>query len=257
MLHGNPTWCYYYRHVVGALRERYRCIVPDHLGCGLSDKPSLSEYDYSLKRRIDDLESLLDQLNIGNKVTLILHDWGGMIGLGWATRHPERVERLILLNTAGFPLPAGKRLPWALWLGRNTLLGKWLIRGMNAFCLAACETAVCIRRLTSRDRRAYLSPYDSWDHRVAVWRFVQSIPLREGDEGFEIVNEVARGLTRFREIPALICWGMKDFVFDHHFLEEWENRLPAAKVLRFSRAGHYILEDEREAVIDAIQQFLP
>src|SRR5205085_3718193 len=88
MVHGNPTWSFYYRNLVLALRDRYRCIVPDHVGCGLPDKPSAAEYDFSLRRRVDDLERLLDHSKIINNVTLVLHDWGGMIGMAWAVRHP-------------------------------------------------------------------------------------------------------------------------------------------------------------------------
>src|SRR5205807_2080911 len=80
MLHGNPTWSFYYHNVVLALKDRFRCIVPDHIGCGLSDKPPVDRYDYSLKSRIDDVEALLEHLGIRENITLILHDWGGMIG---------------------------------------------------------------------------------------------------------------------------------------------------------------------------------
>ena len=105
MLHGNPTWSFYYRNLVLALRDSYRCIVPDHIGCGLSDKPPETLYDYSLKSRVDDLEALLDHLGLRENLTLVLHDWGGMIGMAFAARHPERVKRIIASNTGAFPLP--------------------------------------------------------------------------------------------------------------------------------------------------------
>src|SRR5215211_2972225 len=127
MLHGNPTWSFYYRNLVLALRDSYRCVVPDHIGCGLSDKPPVSLYDYSLKSRVDDLEALLDSLGLRENLTLVLHDWGGMIGMAFAARHPERVKRLVASNTGAFRLPAAKRLPLSLKLGRNTRLGAWLI----------------------------------------------------------------------------------------------------------------------------------
>ncbi len=87
MLHGNPTWSYYFRNLVVALRDRFRCIVPDHIGCGLSDKPQPPRYDYSLRSRVDDLTALLEHLGVREKVTLVLHDWGGIIGMAWAARH--------------------------------------------------------------------------------------------------------------------------------------------------------------------------
>ena len=98
-------------NLVMSLRESYRCIVPDHIGCGLSDKPPLSEYDYSLKSRIDDLEWLLEERGLTKDLTLVLHDWGGMIGMGFAARHPDRVKRIVAMNTGAFSLPSAKKLP--------------------------------------------------------------------------------------------------------------------------------------------------
>src|SRR3954468_5018748 len=137
MLHGNPTWSFFYRDLVRALRGGYRCVVPDHIGCGLSDKPDDARYDYTLEQRVLDLEALLDHLGLGGGLTLVLHDWGGMIGMAYASRHPERVRRLVVLNTAAFRMPAGKRLPWSLWACRNTPAGPLLVRGLNAFSRAA------------------------------------------------------------------------------------------------------------------------
>src|SRR5579885_1237969 len=137
MLHGNPTWSFFYRDLVCGLRDRCRAIVPDHIGCGLSDKPDDRHYDYTLRRRVDDLEVLLEHLGLRGDLTLVLHDWGGMIGMAYASRHPERVRRLVVLNTAAFGLPAGKRLPGSLWLCRNTPAGPLLVRGLGAFSRGA------------------------------------------------------------------------------------------------------------------------
>ncbi|HEV3143973.1 MAG TPA: alpha/beta fold hydrolase [Gemmataceae bacterium] len=256
MLHGNPTWSFYFRNLVLALRDQYRVIVPDHMGCGLSDKPTAEQYDFSLETRINDLERLLDRLNIPEDITLVLHDWGGMIGMAYASRHPERIRRFIVMNTAAFHLPKAKRFPWALWLGRNTRLGAWLILQHNAFCRAAVRIGTKRRALLGAVRQAYLAPYDSPEHRLAVLRFVQTIPLHPADVGYEIVSEVERSLHQFSDRPMLINWGMRDFVFDWHFLAEWERRFPEAEVVRFADAGHYVLEDATEEMIENIKRFL-
>jgi haloalkane dehalogenase len=256
MVHGNPTWSFYYRNLILALRDRYRCVVPDHVGCGLSDKPPDARYPYSLERRIADLTALLDHLRLDRDVTLVLHDWGGMIGSAWATRFPERVKRLVVLNTAAFPLPKSKRLPLSLWLGRNTALGALLIRGANLFCRAAARWCVTRRPLPPEVRRMYLAPYDSWANRVAVLRFVQTIPLRPGEPGYDIVRDTERRLHLLRDRPVLVCWGMRDFVFDEHFLAAWERHFPAAEVHRYAEAGHYVLEDAREDVGARVVEFL-
>ncbi len=131
-VHGNPTWSFYYRDLVRDLRDDYRVIVPDHIGCGLSDKPGDDVYEYTLERRIDDFSRLMDDLELDD-INLVVHDWGGMIGLGWAVRNPDRVKRLVILNTAAFHLPKSKTFPWQLWMVRDTPLGPLMVRGLNAF----------------------------------------------------------------------------------------------------------------------------
>jgi pimeloyl-ACP methyl ester carboxylesterase len=255
MLHGNPSWSFYYRRLVEALRPRHRVIVPDHIGCGLSEKPGITEYPYTLESRVDDLEALLDQLAVDGELTLVLHDWGGMIGMAYASRHPGRIRRLIVLNTAAFHLPPGKPLPWQLRLCRSPL-GPFLVRGLNAFCLGAVLLGTTRRPLPAPVRRAYLAPYDSWKNRAAVQRFVEDIPLRPGETGYDLVTAVQEGLERFRELPVLICWGERDFVFDGRFLDEWKRRFPAAEVHTFSDCGHYVLEDAPEEIIALVHRFI-
>jgi haloalkane dehalogenase len=255
MLHGNPTWSFYYRNLVLGLRDTYRCIVPDHIGCGLSDKPDDSQYEYSLRRRVADLEALLEHLELRDNLTLVLHDWGGMIGMALAHRHPEGIKRLVILNTAAFPLPKAKRLPWSLWWCRMPGIGLLLVRGLNAFSRGAVR--YCVRKALSLEvRRGYLAPYDSWRNRIAVLRFVQDIPLNPGDRGFDLVHEVAGGLQRFASLPMLICWGEHDFVFDHHFLDQWRRYFPYAEVHRFADAGHYVLEDAGDEILSLMRDFL-
>ncbi|WP_369682038.1 alpha/beta fold hydrolase [Malonomonas rubra] len=256
MLHGNPSWSFYYRNLVAELREQYRVIVPDHIGCGLSDKPADSLYAFTLKQRVDDLEALLEHLDIKSNITLVVHDWGGMIGMAFATRHPERIARLVILNTAAFHLPQSKPLPTALRICRDTQFGAFLVQGFNLFARGAAVVGCKRNPMKSDLRKAYCAPYDNWQHRVATLRFVQDIPLVEGDPGYDIVSEVQDNLQQFAELPICICWGEKDFVFDMHFLNEWRQRFPQAQVHSFADCGHYILEDAKEDVIPIIRKFL-
>lgn len=255
MVHGNPTWSFYYRNLVTALRPRYRCIVPDHIGMGMSEKPGDDRYAYTLERRVDDLEALLDHLGVGRDVTLVVHDWGGMIGMAWAARHPERVARLVIMNTAAFPMPEDKPFPWPLWLTR-TPLGALLVRRLNAFSAVASHVCVTRAPLSKEVRRAYTAPYDSYDDRIATLRFVQDIPLRPGDRGWNVLETTASRLSLLAHLPALICWGDKDFVFDHPFLREWRHYLPDARVVRFPDCGHYVLEDAADEIVPMIERFL-
>jgi len=255
MLHGNPTWSFYYRNLVLALRGRYRCIVPDHVGCGLSDKPGDDAYDYRLQSRIEDLETLLESLSLARPLTLVVHDWGGMIGFAWAVRNPERVERLVILNTAAFPLPADKKMPWALGFVRDTRLGAFLVTRFNAFSAIAARVAFK-KPVPAEVRAAYTLPYDSPEHRIATLRFVQDIPLRPGDPSFAILSNTAERLHCLQDKPCLIAWGERDFVFDAPFLDTWRRYYPAATLRREPDCGHYVLEDGGPPLIGAIVDFI-
>lgn len=256
MVHGNPSWSYYYRNLVSALSVDHQCIVPDHMGCGLSDKPNDPDYDYTLSNRIDDLEALLDRLGITENITLVCHDWGGMIGTGFAARHPERIKRLVYLNTAAFHLPKSKPFPWALWICRETLLGTLLVRGLNAFSSAASYVGVKRKPMDKAVREAYVAPFNSWENRISTIRFVQDIPLKPSDRNFDLVTDIGDSLAKFADVPTLICFGLQDFVFDKHFLAEWRVRMPHAEVHEFADCGHYILEDASDDVIELIQGFI-
>lgn len=255
MVHGNPTWSFYYRNLVLALRDRYRCIVPDHIGCGLSDKPDGARYPYTLARRISDLESLMNHIQPSTPVHLIVHDWGGMIGFGWAANRADQIGNMVIANTAAFPLPAEKKLPAALWLVRNTKLGSFLVQGLNAFSGLAARIAFK-KPVDSEIRKAYTGPYDSWDNRIATLRFVQDIPLKPGDPGYDIISATETKLADFSDKPCLLAWGEKDFVFDLHFLKKWKRIFPQAKVLSYPDCGHYIFEDAGQPLTQAVSDFL-
>lgn len=260
MLHGNPSWSYYWRNLVSglsdpALAKRYRCIVPDHIGMGLSDKPDDRDYDYTLQSRVDDLAALLKHLDIAGPVTLAVHDWGGMIGFGWALTHAAQVRRLVITNTAAFPLPSAKKMPWQLSLGRDSKFGAFIIRAFNAFSSGASYQGV-ETKMPADVRRAYVSPYDTWDNRIGTLRFMQDIPLHPGDKAWTLVEAAGQRLPQFADRPAFIGWGLKDFVFDQHFLDGFTRALPRAEVVAFDDAGHYVLEDKQAQLVPAIRAFL-
>jgi len=255
MLHGNPSWSFYWRHLVHGLSDRYRCIVPDHIGMGLSDKPGDAHYRYTLQSRIEDVEALLAHLGIDGPITLAVHDWGGMIGFGWALKRRGLVKRLVITNTAAFPLPADKPMPWQLQLGRNYNIGALLIRGFNAFAAGTIDMCVA-RKVSPEVRAAYIAPYDSWKNRISTLRFVQDIPLAPNDKAWAIVEESGRTLAEYADRPAFIGWGLQDFVFDRHFLKGFTAALPKAEVMAFEDAHHYVLEDKHAVLVPAIRRFL-
>ncbi len=255
MIHGNPTWSFYYRDLVKGLKQNYRVIVPDHIGCGLSDKPSKDDYGYYLANRVQDLDQLISSLKLDN-ITLVLHDWGGMIGCAWALGHLAKVKRIIITNTSGFMLPDSKKLPWQLWVLKNLpLFAEPAVRGFNLFSLVASFTG-SKKGLPAKLRKGLRAPYDSWNNRVATLRFVQDIPTTKEDPSYSLVDTVDKNLNKLASLPMLICWGEQDFVFDHHFLAEWQKRFPHAEVNTYAHAGHYVLEDAGQEILLKIRQFL-
>lgn len=255
MVHGNPTWSFYFREVVKALSPNYRCIVPDHIGMGLSDRPNDARYRYTLKSRVDDLDTLMERVAPSGPVTLIVHDWGGMIGMSWAVRHPERIKAIVALNTSCFRLPAEKPFPPGLTIMRGNLTGIPLraFAFVRRVVLRSCTAKVT---LTPEQMDGYHEPYDGWTASRAVHRFVQDIPLQPGDPAWDTVVDTESKLAQLKDVPMLLTWGMKDWVFDEAFLNGWIKRFPKAAVKRFPDSGHFLLEDGGPEVVALIKDFV-
>lgn len=248
MLHGNPTWSFYYRNLIKLLQKNYRIIVPDHIGCGLSDKPQ--QYPYRLKRHIDNVEFLLEHLQVESS-SLVVHDWGGAIGMGYAIRNTQRIQSVVLLNTAAF---RSQHIPFRIKICRTPIFGDLIIRGLNGFARAAVFMATT-RDMSPGTIKGFLYPYNSWKTRIATLRFVQDIPLSQRDPSYNTLCEIERGLDSFKKIPILICWGGRDFCFNDYFYSKWQKIYPDAECHYFSEAGHYVLEDAFEEIGPIIQDF--
>ena len=253
LLHGNPTWSFYWREVVRAFRDRYRVVVPDHIGCGLSSKPRPSEYPYCLAQRIADVKELIEQLDL-REITLVAHDWGGAIGMGAAGSSPERFARFVLMNTAAF---RSTRCPLRIRLCRFPLLGRLGVQGLNLFARAALRMAVADpNRLSPTARAGLLAPYDNWHNRTAIYRFVRDIPLRPVHPSYPVLSEIETGLDRFRDHPVCLIWGMRDWCLTPAFLDRFLEFFPAAEVHRLADAGHYVVEEAPGEVVRCIGEFL-
>lgn len=260
-VHGNPTWSYYFRKLIAGLRpdqiaranpgECYRLIAPDHVGCGLSDKPQT--YAYTLRTHIENFGRLMDHLQLAD-ITLAVHDWGGPIGLGWAVRNPDRVRSLVIFNTAAF---LEGTMPLRIRMSRWPLLASLGVRGMNFFAKAALRMACMHReRMTPAVAAGYLAPYDSYAHRIAILRFVQDIPFGPHVPSYAVMAETERLLPALSPKPMIIFWGAKDFVFTDAYLAAWQRRFPQADVHCFADAGHYVVEDAHERILPPLHEFL-
>jgi len=263
MLHGNPTWSYLYRYLIRDLSSDYRCIAPDHLGFGYSDKPRHG--DYGMRAHIMRLDAFVARLDL-HDVTLVVQDWGGIIGLGWAVRHKERVKRLVILNTAGFAAPGRMAMlrmhprPWGLLFLQALkipLLGEIFVQGMNGFVRKLLPAGfVHKERLTPEVMEGYLAPYPTWGSRRAHLASVRQIPFARRHPTWRLLQEIGAEIDGW-EVPAQIIWGMRDPVFVPWFLEEFERRLPNhAPTVRIDDAGHFLPDDAPAPIITAIRGFM-
>ncbi len=250
-VHGNPTWSFYWRNLILGVRDEFRCIAVDHIGCGLSDKPR--DYPYTLARRIDDLVQVVQQLDLTD-VTLLAHDWGGAIGLGTVLRLRERFARIVLFNTGAFPPPF---VPWRIAACRLPVVGTLAIRGLNAFSRAALSMAVeTPERMTADVRAGLLAPYDNWASRVAVDRFVKDIPFSPRHPTWQVLEQIEAGLDSLAALPIQLIWGMRDWCFRPACLERFQQHWPQAEVHRLEDCGHYVVEDAHERIVPLVREFL-
>ncbi len=249
MVHGNPTWSFYYRNVVLALRGRMRCIVPDHLGCGLSDKPQ--DYDYTLPNHVANLGRLLDSLKL-RTIHLIVHDWGGPIGLGACLPRHEKLGKVVILNTAVF---ADTVVPARIRFCRIPVIGELAVRGFNGFAWPATRMAVT-KPLPDAVKRGFLFPYDSWANRIATHRFVRDIPQGRGAPNDVALAKIEAALPLLKSRSVRIIWGGRDFCFNRHYFDRWRALLPDAQADYLSETGHYLLEDAQAEVVAAISRHL-
>lgn len=248
-VHGNPTWSYAWRKLIKRFSIDHRCVAPDHIGCGLSDKPQ--DFGYRLEQHIDQLEALVEHLGL-ERITLVLHDWGGAIGMGLARRHPEKIERLVLMNTAAF---RSQLIPRRIAMCRIPLLGRFLVRGLNGFARAATHMAVQ-RPLSAQVKRGYLLPYGNWHDRIATHTFVEDIPLSEAHPSYAELARIEDSLDQFKGRPIALFWGERDWCFTPAFRQRFEAHWPLAEVQRFESSGHYLFEDEKAALGKSIASFL-
>jgi cis-3-alkyl-4-acyloxetan-2-one decarboxylase len=248
-VHGNPTWSFYYRRLIQALSTTYRCVAPDHIGMGLSDKPQ--HYPYTLAQRIQDLDGLLSTLRLA-RIHLVVHDWGGAIGLGWAARNASRLASIHVLNTGAFRFAA---IPKRIALCKDHPFGTFLVRGLNGFSWPATRMTTRRRSLTGVERRAYLFPHASWHDRVAVNAFVKDIPLKPQHPSMPELTRVEHDLPRLATVPLQFIWGGADWCFDTRFLKRFQDFFPKAPVTLWNDVGHYVLEDAPDQTLELIRNF--
>jgi pimeloyl-ACP methyl ester carboxylesterase len=257
MLHGNPTWAYLYRNFIGPLAEAgFRAIAHDELGFGRSDKPERGK-EYSVQRHAKHFAALMDELGLAD-VTLVVQDWGGPIGLNWAVDNPDRVRRLVLLNTwPGGAVPEYPHPPLPFKLMRGPGTGELLVKGAQIFTrLFLFKGGTHPERLGENEKAAYLAPHPSWASRTGVLAYPRLIPWDDASPSWEVGRHNEENLGRLAGKPVLICWPDSDRAFKQKSLALWRARFPDADVHTIEESGHYVQEDAHEQVVPLILDFL-
>jgi acyl-CoA synthetase (AMP-forming)/AMP-acid ligase II/pimeloyl-ACP methyl ester carboxylesterase len=248
-LHGNPTWGFLFRNLIAALRDDFRVIVPDHIGCGLSDQPG--DVCFRAGDRIGHLEDLLAELGVG-RFSLVMHDWGGPLGTGLAVRRPADVERLVYFNTT---LAEMALLPGMIRRAAAPVIGRLLTQDTMQFLKLLTSFGV-VQAMPEEVKRGYLRPYRSRAGRRAIWGFVQDIPFSPSHPTAPLMDDMVARLPALADTPVKIIWGMKDPCFHPGILRQVAARFPQAEVVRVPDASHLVLEDAPGRSIAAVREFL-
>ena len=248
-LHGNPSWSFEFRHLIGALRSEYRCVAPDHVGFGLSGR-SQDNQDHLPDAHARSFESLMEVLDLRD-VTLFMSDWGGPIGLDFARRHPDRVKRIVIANTWCWPVNDDMHFRRFSFMMRSWV-GQLMIKGFNCFVNKVVPKAVGDSSiLTPEVMDHYRNAQPNWAARAACAAFPGHIIGSS-----EWLGSIWDKRDTFTEKPALLLWGLKDIAFRVKELERWKSALSNYEVREFDDCGHFLAEEAPERVIPDLRDFI-
>lgn len=244
LFHSCPMWSFAYREMIREFSSTHRVIAFDLPGFGLSDKPA--NFDYTLNGYINLVEGFLGNLNLTDMV-FVLHGWGGTAAMGYAVRHPKRVAGLVILNSMAF---SDYTIPFRLRFCRIPWLGAKLVMDMRVFLFGNLSS------YGKEVAEAYEYPFRDRNARLAVYSFVKDIPLVPEADSALVMLEIETGLWMFRMKPAILIWGMKDWLYTERSLDSWSRYLPNAEVKTLPKAGRYVQEDASDELIGIIHEFL-
>lgn len=247
MLHGEPTWGFMYRNQVWGLRKQFRVVVPDMVGFGKSDKfAHRSNYSFKLHERT--VLRFIEKLELKD-ITLVMHDWGGLIGLALVGQRPDLFKRLIIMNTA---LPTGER-PFG-WRFR---LWRFFVRWSPWFNVSSIVNSGCRKSLTKEVRMAYDAPFSEKRHKAGARAWPLLVPTEPDDHGARAL-QTARTVLSTWEKPTLVLFSDKDLLLSDRgkYFRELIPGAAAWPETVIKRSGHFLTEDKPEEVTNAIRAFL-
>lgn len=245
-VHGTPTWSFLYRDHIKALSKHYRCIAPDHIGFGLSDKPS--DWDYTPASHAANLEALIDHLNLDN-ITLVVHDFGGPIGLSYALRHPDKIKRIVIFNTWLWETKQEKAVQQVDKI-LNSALGRFLYLNLNFSPRVLLKQGFAKKKLTKAVHKHYLNVFPKRNDRFGLLRI--GLALVGASDWY---HRQWKQLHRLSDKPILMLWGMKDAFLKPPFLEKWLEVFPQTQTIRYD-CGHFVQEEETASTRQGIKAFM-
>lgn len=247
-IHGYPTWSFAYRaFVVYYASHGYRCIAMDHIGCGLSDKPTGRQY-HTLRRHIHNTMECFETLELRD-ITLVMEDWGGPFGLGYAVRHVANVKRLVIMNSWAFQDTYPQRFSSLVRWMTKPGIGELLFGTFNlAFSLIMQRGTA--RRLSDAVLTAYRTPFRDTRNRAALYQFPRMINTSPHHASAPLMREIEQGLAQLASTPSLIVWGRLDPFFAPDVAQHWKALLVRAQgPVLLDTASHFVAEDDPEGVI--------
>ncbi|MHA1378790.1 MAG: alpha/beta fold hydrolase [Candidatus Helarchaeota archaeon] len=253
-VHGEPTWGYLYRKFINELSKSYRVVVPDHMGFGKSEIPKNKQY--VLAEHVDNLTKFLLELDLKN-ITLIFQDWGGPIGFGFATRYPEHIKRLVIMNTSvGVAKPERR-----LWFESMVEDGTYdqLMGNMKVF-IPQMMFGFFVKKFSREEKKilkkAYTAPFPNKESCIGAMAFPKDIPKGDKHPSSKIMQEIRDNLKLLIDKPKILIWGMKDKIFPPKIMDVWDKIYPGIKKYQIENAGHFLQEDAPEAIIEIINDFI-
>lgn len=246
LLHGNPTWSYLWRKVI-ALLPAYRCVAPDLLGLGFSDRLPRLE-DHTVDRHGDAVADLVEALDLRGFI-LVGQDWGGPIAMQVGLRHPDRIAGVVLGNTA-VTIPSHPRGTWFHKLARVPIVSDLLFRGLGVPQIALWAAQGDRKSIRGEVARAYRWPLRTWKDRVAPLALARMVPNGPDHPSMEALRRGEAWIRSFTG-PMALVWGMRDPILTHA-LRHHERAFPNAPVTR-TEAGHFLQEEVPEALAAAVE----
>ncbi|MBD3227884.1 MAG: alpha/beta fold hydrolase [Candidatus Lokiarchaeota archaeon] len=254
LLHGEPTWGYLYRKFITHFSNTNRVIVPDHMGFGKSDVPE--DKRYVLKEHVDNLTKLLLELELEN-ITLVMQDWGGPIGFGFATEHPDRIKRLVIMNTSVGVAKENRRLWFESMVENGTY--EQLMGNMKLF-IPQIMFGFFEKKISREEKKllkkAYVAPFPNKKYCLGAKAFPLDIPKGKNHPSSEIMQKIRDRLNLLKDKQKILIWGMKDRIFPPKIINVWLKIYPNIEIHRINDASHFLQEDAPEEVISIITNFI-